>query len=223
MKIHEYQGKAILKKYGVAVPRGTMATTREEAEAVGEGSAGLRRDGSGGQGADPRRRTRQGRRSQNRQVGGRSGRTRRQDAGHEAGHASDGAGRAHRASLAGRRNVADREGTLSWHSGGSRRGQAGVHGVGRGRHGYRASGGRKSGRDSEAIHRSGHGPGAVPGAQDRVCAGAEAAADQSRRAVLDRPLSRVPEDGCFAGGDQSVHQLHRRPAVRARCQVDLRR
>ena len=34
MKIHEYQAKGILKKYGVAVPNGTMATTREEAEAV---------------------------------------------------------------------------------------------------------------------------------------------------------------------------------------------
>ncbi len=34
MKIHEYQGKGILSKYGVAVPRGTMATTREEAEAA---------------------------------------------------------------------------------------------------------------------------------------------------------------------------------------------
>ncbi|MFI5115035.1 MAG: ATP-grasp domain-containing protein, partial [Terriglobales bacterium] len=32
MKIHEYQAKGILKKYGVAVPRGTMAATREEAE-----------------------------------------------------------------------------------------------------------------------------------------------------------------------------------------------
>jgi len=32
MKIHEYQAKGILKKYGVAVPRGDMATTREEAE-----------------------------------------------------------------------------------------------------------------------------------------------------------------------------------------------
>ena len=32
MKIHEYQGKAILKKYGVAVPRGGMAETREQAE-----------------------------------------------------------------------------------------------------------------------------------------------------------------------------------------------
>ncbi|HTR23478.1 MAG TPA: ADP-forming succinate--CoA ligase subunit beta [Terriglobales bacterium] len=32
MKIHEYQAKAILKKYGVAVPRGSMATSHEEAE-----------------------------------------------------------------------------------------------------------------------------------------------------------------------------------------------
>jgi succinyl-CoA synthetase beta subunit len=34
MKIHEYQAKAILKNYGVAVPRGEMAETREQAEAV---------------------------------------------------------------------------------------------------------------------------------------------------------------------------------------------
>src|ERR1700751_642149 len=34
MKIHEYQAKAILKKYSVAVPRGEVAETREEAEAV---------------------------------------------------------------------------------------------------------------------------------------------------------------------------------------------
>src|SRR2546423_13835450 len=34
MKIHEYQGKAILKKYGVTVPRGAMAATDEGAEAA---------------------------------------------------------------------------------------------------------------------------------------------------------------------------------------------
>ncbi len=34
MKIHEYQGKEILKKFGVTVPRGTMAQTREEATAA---------------------------------------------------------------------------------------------------------------------------------------------------------------------------------------------
>jgi len=34
MKIHEYQAKALLRKYGVAVPRGEMAESREQAEAV---------------------------------------------------------------------------------------------------------------------------------------------------------------------------------------------
>jgi succinyl-CoA synthetase beta subunit len=34
MKIHEYQAKGILRKYGVAVPHGEMAETREEAEAA---------------------------------------------------------------------------------------------------------------------------------------------------------------------------------------------
>lgn len=34
MKIHEYQGKEILRKYGVAVPEGGAAFTPEEAEAV---------------------------------------------------------------------------------------------------------------------------------------------------------------------------------------------
>src|ERR1700750_1298244 len=34
MKIHEYQGKEILRKFGVTVPRGEMATTREEAVAA---------------------------------------------------------------------------------------------------------------------------------------------------------------------------------------------
>jgi succinyl-CoA synthetase beta subunit len=37
MKIHEYQAKAILRKYGVAVPRGEMAESREEAESVAKG------------------------------------------------------------------------------------------------------------------------------------------------------------------------------------------
>src|SRR5882672_11200858 len=36
MKIHEYQGKEILKKFGVSVPRGTMAQTREEAQAAAQ-------------------------------------------------------------------------------------------------------------------------------------------------------------------------------------------
>jgi succinyl-CoA synthetase beta subunit len=46
MKIHEYQAKAIIKKYSVTVPRGEMAETREEAEAAarnlfGAGATGV--------------------------------------------------------------------------------------------------------------------------------------------------------------------------------------
>src|SRR5438034_5132604 len=46
MKIHEYQAKGILKRYGVAVPRGEMAESRKEAEAApknlfGSGAAGV--------------------------------------------------------------------------------------------------------------------------------------------------------------------------------------
>src|SRR6187397_1432945 len=36
MKIHEYQGKEILKKYGVAVPRGEVAFNADDARAVAE-------------------------------------------------------------------------------------------------------------------------------------------------------------------------------------------
>ena len=32
MKIHEYQAKTLLAKYGVAVPRGEVAMTRDEAQ-----------------------------------------------------------------------------------------------------------------------------------------------------------------------------------------------
>ena len=45
MKIHEYQGKTILAKYGVAVPRGYMVETREEAEGA---TRSLLREGATG-------------------------------------------------------------------------------------------------------------------------------------------------------------------------------
>jgi succinyl-CoA synthetase beta subunit len=46
MKIHEYQAKAILSKYGVSIPRGDMASTRDEAETaakklISEGASGV--------------------------------------------------------------------------------------------------------------------------------------------------------------------------------------
>ena len=64
MKIHEYQGKEIFRKYGVPTPRGILATTPEEAEKAAKDA---RHPGGGGEGADPRRRPRQGRRREARQ------------------------------------------------------------------------------------------------------------------------------------------------------------
>ena len=63
MNIHEYQAKAVLREFGVPVPRGFPAFSVEEAVS---GGAEARRPGLGGEGADPRRRPRQGRRRQGR-------------------------------------------------------------------------------------------------------------------------------------------------------------
>jgi succinyl-CoA synthetase beta subunit len=41
MKIHEYQAKGVLKKYGVAVPRGETAESREQAEAAAKNWFGM--------------------------------------------------------------------------------------------------------------------------------------------------------------------------------------
>ena len=37
MNIHEYQAKELLQKFGAATPRGKVATTPEEAEAIARG------------------------------------------------------------------------------------------------------------------------------------------------------------------------------------------
>jgi serine/threonine-protein kinase len=65
MKIHEYQAKAVLAKYGVPVPRGEVAFTPEE---VHDNRQAAGRTHFGRQGADSCRRPRQGRRRQARQV-----------------------------------------------------------------------------------------------------------------------------------------------------------
>ena len=61
MKIHEYQGKELLRQFGVPVPRGYPAFSVLRGR---RGGAEARRLGLGRQGADPCRRARQGRRRQ---------------------------------------------------------------------------------------------------------------------------------------------------------------
>ena len=65
MNIHEYQAKAVLREFGVPVPRGVPAFSVDEAV---KARARARRPGLGGEGADPCRRPRQGRRRQGRQI-----------------------------------------------------------------------------------------------------------------------------------------------------------
>ena len=43
MNIHEYQGKELFHKYGVTVPRGRVADTPEEAEAIAKELGGTGR------------------------------------------------------------------------------------------------------------------------------------------------------------------------------------
>ena len=61
MNIHEYQAKAVLREFGVPVPRGHAGFLGRRG---GQGARGTRQPGLGGQGADPCRRPRQGRRRQ---------------------------------------------------------------------------------------------------------------------------------------------------------------
>ena len=88
MNIHEFQAKAVLKRYGVAVPR------RQGRDNAGRGRgdrarvrAVVRR-----QGADPCRRARQGGRREGLQDARRSARVRARHARQDAGHASDRSG-----------------------------------------------------------------------------------------------------------------------------------
>ena len=85
MNIHEYQAKELLAKFGVPVPAGYAAMSVEEAvAAAGEAPRAALR----GQGADPRRRPRQG------QVqGARPRRQGRRAAGADAGRGARGGGR----------------------------------------------------------------------------------------------------------------------------------
>ena len=140
VKIHEYQGKAVLAQYGVPVPKGKVAYTVDEAMEAAKGLGLPRR----GQGADPRRRPRQGRRHQAREDASRI----RED---REGHARRDASRRPRR---GRRAVscAGCSSSRAWTSPGAQGDvprdprrphdrQAGVHGLLAGRHGHR--GGRR--------------------------------------------------------------------------------
>ena len=147
MKIHEYQAKNPLKKYGVAVPRGEMAETSVAAAEARPKPYSIRRFRSGGQSSDPCRRPGKG--------GGVKIAKSIEEAVELAGeilgmtlvtHQTGPEGRVVRRLLIEETLPIEKE--LYLGSGDRpRRGQACIHGVARGRNGNRASRGRKSCRD----------------------------------------------------------------------------
>ena len=180
MKIHEYQAKDILKKYGVAVPRGEMVESREEAEA-----AARKLFDAGATGVVVKAQIHAGGRGKG---GGVKIAKSVEEAAELAGkilgmtlvtHQTGPEGRVVRRLLIEETLPIEKELYLGIVIDRAEA-QARVHGIGCGRNGNRAGGGGESRCHSQGIHRSGHGPGSISGAQARIRAGAEAAADQSR-------------------------------------------
>src|ERR1700723_3031046 len=97
MKIHEYQAKAILKKYGVPVPRGEMAETVQQVEAAAKSLFAAGSTGVGGsahipagvRGGNSPGRSRQGGSEEDCEVGCRSTGVGRQNSWDDAGDPSD--------------------------------------------------------------------------------------------------------------------------------------
>ena len=152
VKIHEYQGKEIFRKFGMPTPRGIPAFQRRRG---GRGGAVARRHGLGRQGADPRRRPRQGRRRQGRasldEVRELAGKILgMQLVTHQTGPARpEGAPAADR----GRRR--HQEGALRRHGRRPRHAARRADGELRRRHGHRGSRREDAGEDPQGVHRSG--------------------------------------------------------------------
>jgi succinyl-CoA synthetase beta subunit len=89
MKIHEYQGKELFRKFGMVTPRGFACFSVDEAVEAAKklgGSVWVVKA------QNPRRRPRQGRRRQGCEIAGRGAREGETDPRHAARHASDGPG-----------------------------------------------------------------------------------------------------------------------------------
>ena len=145
MKIHEYQAKEILAKFGVPTPRGEVVFKKEEARAAAERlgttvvvvKAQIHAGGRGKAGGVKLAKS-----------ADEAAALAEQHAGHEAGDAANGPRRAHRAAPADRGRPRHQARALPEHSGGPRRGRARVHGQHGGRNGNRGSGQGASGSDS---------------------------------------------------------------------------
>ena len=222
MKIHEYQAKEILKKYGVAVPRGEMAETARAAEAAAKSLFG-----AGASGVVVKAQIHAGGRGKG---GGVKIAKSVEEAAEMAGkilgmtlvtHQTGPEGRVVRRLLIEETLPIEKELYLGI-----------VIDRAEARPVFMAS--AAGGMEIEQV--AAENPAAIlkeyidPGMgleafQARKLAfalGLKAEADQSGGPVHDRVVQGVCGDGFFADGDQSVYHLHRRPPVRAGCENEFR-
>ena len=211
MKIHEYQAKAILAKYGVPVPRGEVAFTVEEAEAAAKkigGSVVVKAQiHAGGRG-----------------KGG--GVKVAKDAAEAVEiakkilgmtlvtHQTGPEGRIVQRVLVEETLPIERELYLGIVLDRAHR-QAGVHGVVGGRHGDRRGRGEDAGADPEGSARAGLRAGAVSSAQAGVRNGHSGRKRQRGGGRDDRRWRTPTRVRRVAGRDQSVHSDQGRQGVRA--------
>ena len=219
MKIHEYQGKEIFRKYGVPVPRGYPAFSVDEAVKVAKDAAG---PGLRGQGADPRRRTRQGRRREARALPGRSEDARLADPRHAAQDAPDRPRGPEGAAAPGRGGRRHQEGAVRRDGRRPRRAARHADGFLRGRHGHRGGGRQDAREDPQGRDRPGQGPDRRRSrrrrAQDRRAGGERAAGARG----VPGALQGVRRDRRLARRDQPADPHRRRPRGGARRQAQLR-
>ena len=219
MKIHEYQGKQIFKKYGVPVPRGIVG---QDAGGGREGRPRAGHEDHRGQGAGPRRWPRQGGRREDRQVSGRGEGARLEDPGDDAQVSPDRPRGAAGEDAVHRGRARHREGVLPRSHPRSRQLAHHLHGVHRGRRGDRRSG-RQAPREDPP---RGGGPGGrlpgVPGPQAGLRAGPDRRLGGQVREVLRGALHGVRRDRRGAGRDQPAGEAQERRHRRARLEDDLR-
>ena len=216
MKIHEYQAKEILRKFGVAVPRGYLAVTPLEAEGaarqLGGGICAVKAQihaGGRGKGGGVRlaRSPDEARQHAEAMLGMMLKTPQTGPEGQEVRkvYIEEGCRIARELYLG---MTLDREAR-----------PARGHGVDRGRRRHRGGRGEAPGEDPPRVDRPAHRAHAVPGAAARVRARPHRRLGDRVRALRDRPLQRLRRDRRVARRDQPARH-HRRAA---RCSRSTRR
>ena len=167
------------------------------------------------QGADPRRRPRQGRRRQGGQEPRGGGEGRRPDPGHAARHAPDRPGRAEGRPHPRRGGPADRARALLRDAHRSRHAVPGAHGQLRRRHGHRGGGGEDPAPHPQGVRGSRRRADRLPGPQARLRHRARGGAGRPGRQAAAGALRGVHRHRRLARRDQPADR-HRRTATCSR-------